>query len=182
MTVRRWQPVSLAATATPWPQRLDAVIVELHVGSNPRYRPGPGTQTWCNVYLTDVVAGMGIATPRHWMTSKGDPAAVGRGREMRANDHLEWFRTHGARYGWAGADQRAAELAAQRGHLAVVGWSNPSGPGHVAVVLGPDAISQAGRVCFAKGRVAQGFGKASPLEWWVQMERGGPPHADTHRV
>lgn len=172
----RWKPLHVKASALPWPQRLDGVLVELAVASNPRYRP-TATQTWCNILFTDVVAAMGIAAPRHWMTSKGEPAAVGRGREMRANDLVDWFRTHGATWGWMATDRETAEKAATRGHLAAVTWRNDKGgPGHIAVVLGPDAIAQAGRQSFSRGRVAQGFGAAEPLEWWVQMERGGQPH------
>lgn len=173
----RWRPVSVTASSLPWPKRLSAVLAELGPGINPRYRAGP-RETWCNVFVTDVVAAMGIRAPRHWMTSAGIPAAIGRGREMRANELVGWFRTHGPTWGWMTTDRETAEKAAARGHLAVVGWRNPKGgPGHVAILLGPDSIAQAGRQSFVRGRVSQGFGAAEPLEWWVQMERGGSePH------
>lgn len=173
--IDRWKPLSLAATSKPWPARLDSVLLELHVESNARYKATP-TQTWCNVYATDIVQGMGLSAPRHWMTAKGEPAAVGRGYEMTANLLWDWLHTHGATYGWMSTDRETAEKAAERGHIALVLWRNEKGPGHVAVVLGVDRITQAGRRCFVRGRVVDGFGAAEPLEFWVQMERGGPPH------
>jgi len=173
--MERWKPLSLAATSKPWPERLDSVLVELHVESNPRYRPSEAL-TWCNVFATDVVQGMGLSAPRHWMTTKGEPAAVGRGYELTANLLWDWLHTHGGTYGWMNAEREVAEKAAQRGHVALVVWRNSKGPGHVAVLLGSDKITQAGRRCFRQGRIAEGFGAAQGLEFWVQMERGGPPH------
>lgn len=172
----RWQPLKVKASSLPWPQRLPAVVAELAPARNPRYRPGVA-QTWCNVYVTDVVAAMGLAAPRHWMMARGDPAAPGKGTEMTANLLWEWFTgPSAARYGWMACDRQTAEKAAERGHLAVVCWRNRKGPGHIAIVLGEDAITQAGRQCFERGRIAQGFGAAEPLEFFVQMERGGAPH------
>lgn len=175
--MERWKPLSLAATSKPWPERMDAVLLELHVESNPRYRAS-AAQTWCNVFATDVVQGMGLGAPRHWMTTKGEPAAVGRGYELTANLLWDWLHAHGGTYGWMHAEREVAEKAAQRGHVTLVVWRNAKGPGHVAVLLGPDKITQAGKRCFRQGRIAEGFGAAEPLEFWVQMERGGPPHKE----
>lgn len=171
----RYRPIDVKASSLPWAQRLAAIVSELHVESNERYRPTK-TQTWCNVYATDVIAAMGLAAPRHWMTVSGVPAAVGKGTEMTANLLWEWFGHYGPTYGWMRADRETAERAADRGHLAVVCYRNAKGPGHVAIVLGVDSITQAGRACFERGRLVRGFGAVTTLDYFVQMERGGTPH------
>jgi hypothetical protein len=172
-------------TDVPWEDRFRAVQLELNVEVSPRYKPDqaldkgeailqPGT-TWCNVYVTDFVRLMGVQAPTHWVTKDGAPATVGKGTELRANGLLDWFGKHGARYGWASADAAAAQNAAQRGHLVVVGWKNPKPPrpGHVAIVLGADRISQAGAHNHFVCTVRMGFGDVSPLVWYVQMDRPG---------
>jgi cell wall-associated NlpC family hydrolase len=74
-------------------------------------------------------------------------------------------------------DATVAQNAAQRGHLVVVGWRNPKppAPGHVAIVLGRDRISQAGATNHFVCTVKMGFGDAKPLVWYVQMGRVGTP-------
>lgn len=172
-------------TDVPWPERSRKALEMLNVERSPRYTPGQRLEdgkvlkapkaTWCNVYVTDYVRLMGIDAPRHWMTSKGEPAAQGRGQEMRANMLVDWFAEHGGRYGWASADATTAQNAAQRGHVVIVGWKNPKPlePGHVAVVLGRDRISQAGRTNHFICTVRMGFGDVKPLVWYVQMDRPG---------
>ena len=170
----------------PWQERRAAVQRDLNVELSPRYTPDqrldkgepilePGT-TWCNVYVTDFIRLMGVPAPTHWVMQGGSPAAVGKGLEPRANAMLDWFDKHGGRYGWMSADSATAQAAAERGHLVVVGWKNPRppNPGHVAIVLGADRITQAGGknhfVCTVRmgvGRVADDKG----LKWYVQMDR-----------
>lgn len=172
---------------TPWEQRGPIVRALLNVEASPRYTPGAkmtdkgvlvpskGT-TWCNVYLTDCIKAMGIEAPRHWMTTSGVPAVTGKGREMRANELAQWFLEHGPAYGWASADWKVASDAASRGHFVVVAQRNPKGPGHVAWLIGPDRISQAGGKNHFVCSVRMGFGVGvadSSLEWYVQMDRPG---------
>lgn len=175
----------------PWLERFRAVQRELNVEMSPRYTAGarldkgeviiePGT-TWCNVYVTDFIRLMGVPAPTHWVMSNGDPAAVGKGAELRANGLVDWFEKHGGRYGWAKADSRAAQDAADRGHLVVVGWKNPRQPlpGHVAIVLGSDRITQAGGRNHFVCTVRMGFGRGvddASLRWYVQMDRPGGHH------
>ena len=161
---------------------------ELNVELSPRYTPDqrlekgepilePGT-TWCNVYVTDFIRLMGVPAPTHWVMQDGSPAAVGKGLELRANAMLDWFDKHGGRYGWMSADSATAQAAAERGHLVVVGWKNPRppNPGHVAIVLGADRITQAGGKNHFVCTVRMGFGRATDdkgLRWYVQMDRPG---------
>lgn len=174
-TLQQWKPLYLEATKLPWPRRRDAVQLELNVERSPRYKPG--NVTWCNVYATDFIRGMGVPAPRHWMTKGGDPATPGQGMEMSANRLHDWFETCGARYGWVIASSEVAQRAASRGHLVVVLWKNPTGAsGHIAVVLGPDRISQAGRKNLFVGTLKEGFGASKPLSWYVQMDRPGGHH------
>lgn len=169
----------------PWADRFRAVQLELNVEVSPRYTPDqrlekgeviiePGT-TWCNVHVTDFVRLMGVPAPTHWVMKDGSPAAVGKGTELRANGLVDWFDTHGARYGWMSADSTVAQSAADRGHLVVVGWKNPKppNPGHVAIVLGRDRITQAGRKNHFVCTLRMGFGSVKPLKWYVQMDRPG---------
>lgn len=177
-TQERWKDLEdLPMVGVPWAERRAAVQRELNVEMSPRYAPDSNL-TWCNIYLTDFIRLMGIPAPRHWMTSGGAPAAVGKGIEMTANGLLTWFEDKGATYGWMKADAKTAQDAAERGHFVAVGWRNPSrGPGHVAVVLGRDRISQAGRTNHFVCTVRMGFGDPKPLEWYVLMDRpGGHAH------
>ena len=76
----------------------------------------------------------------------------------------------GAAFDWetlgSSGEEGASHIAqrmADEGQLVLVGWVNPAGPGHLAVVvpsLDEDGvfIAQAGRVNFTRGTVAQGFG------------------------
>ena len=172
----------------PWQERRAAVQRELNVEMSPRYTPDqrlaqgepvlePGI-TWCNVYVTDFIRLMGVPAPTHWVMQDGSPAAVGKGLELRANALIDWFDKHGGRYGWMSADSATAQAAAERGHLVVVGWKNPRppNPGHVAIVLGADRITQAGGKNHFVCTVRMGFGRVADdkgLKYFVQMDRPG---------
>ena len=172
----------------PWQDRRAAVQRELNVELSPRYTPDqrldqgepilePGP-TWCNVYVTDFIRLMGVPAPTHWVMQDGSPAAVGKGLELRTNAMLDWFDKHGGRYGWMSADSATAQAAAERGHLVVVGWKNPRppNPGHVAIVLGADRITQAGGKNHFVCTVRMGFGRVADdkgLKYFVQMDRPG---------
>lgn len=191
VSVPQWVPLKLVVGG-PWASRLRGVMLALNVERSPRYKPGhkldasgklvaePNT-TWCNVYVTDIIAAMEVPAPRHWVTSAGEPAMVGKGIELSANKLLAWFGKHGARYGWMKADSRTAQEAARRGHLVVLGWPNPKPAlsGHVSVVLGPDRITTAGRTNHFECTVKQSYGlsvDAPALRWYIQMDRPGGHH------
>lgn len=176
-TTEPWRPLSPKASDLPWPERAGALRLELNVEQSPRYAPRDDGTTFCNIYTTDFIAGMGVTAPRHWMMSNGNPAAVGKGLEMSANRLYDWFEEHGARYGWMSCDSTTAQNAAERGHVVVVCWKNPQRrPGHIAVVVGRDRISQAGRKNHFVCTVRMGFGDLKPLKWYVQMDRLGGHH------
>lgn len=146
------------------PSRLLAIIAEHHFrGShghiwkdgNPvgRYTPydvdgKPGDETWCNLFAQDVSEAMSVMIPRY----------------TRANELVAWLGTPtAATFAWETVPAHVAQRMADEGQLALVGWVNPSGPGHIAVLvpsLGEAGtfIAQAGGVRFTRGTVAQGFG------------------------
>ncbi|MFL5346408.1 MAG: peptidoglycan-binding protein [Hyalangium sp.] len=154
----------------------DNVINQFGVGSNPRYTPrdsnGDGSRdTFCNIFLWDVTRAMGAEIP-HWVDSKGNPAAVGKGRELNANATVDWLHQNGPQQGWHKVSAAEAQKLANEGHPAVAVWKNPSGIGHVAVVrpgemtsAGP-AIAQAGASNFNNGHVKDSFG-TRPVEYFV---------------
>lgn len=141
--------------------RLNAIIAEHHFRGHARYTPRdvdgrPGDETWCNLFAQDVCEAMGVMVPR----------------QMRANQLVQWLAQDAAPFDWeclslaTESDRDAAHVAqamADEGQLALVGWVNPAGPGHIAVVvpsLGEPGlwIAQAGRINFTRAPLAQGFG------------------------
>lgn len=113
-------------------------------------------ETFCNVFLSEVTAALGVPVPR--------VRQVGLDlRWMRANDQVRWLRGADA-HGWRACKGDEAQAAVDRGEVAVVGWENPAGPGHVALVVPSDGepgiwTAQAGVTNFARGRVESGFGR-----------------------
>lgn len=179
-TTVAWEPIQVPSADKPWEIRLRGIIADLDVERALRYKPHD-EKTFCNIYANDIIANMGIAAPRHWMTSGGDPAKVGQGIEMSANRLVSWFKQHGGRYGWWSADEGTAVSAAERGHLVIaIMRGDERKPGHIAIVLGEKdnktRISQAGAHNFAECDLQAGFGNR-PVEFWIQAERGGEPHA-----
>jgi LysM repeat protein len=150
------------------------VINQFAVGSNPRYQPRGGA-TYCNIFAWDVTRAMGAEIP-HWVDGNGNPAAVGRGRELDANNGHLWLQQHGPRFGWREVSAEEAQRLANQGHPAVASWRNPGGIGHIAVVrpgevtaAGP-AIAQAGSRNFNDGHVRDSFGNR-PVQYFVN-DRG----------
>lgn len=143
------------------PTRLMAIIAEHHLRGHARYTPrdvtGDGVnETWCNLFVQDVSEAMSVMVPR----------------QMRANQLVQWLAQDAAPFDWeclsleTQSDEDAAHVAqamADQGQLALAGWVNPAGPGHLAVVvpsLGEPGvwIAQAGRTNFTRAPLAQGFG------------------------
>ena len=151
------------------------LINQFAVGDNPRYLAGHG-KTYCNIFVWDVTRAMGAEVP-HWVDAAGNIAAPGAAgaNEININGGVSWMRTRGVpRHNWRSATAAEANDAANKGLVSVVMWKNPTGGhGHTAVVRpgiinsrGPQ-IAQAGRHNFNMGRVADGFGSLSPLEYFI---------------
>jgi hypothetical protein len=166
-----WQPIDPpAGELPPSPEKLRMVIDELDVTNAPRYQPNP-SQTWCNIFATDVIQAMGHE-PGHWVRKDGNPALVGQGIELNANGLIRWMAEHGPKKGWIVADRQTATDAAARGHLVLVGWDSKSAkPGHVAIMLPEGTIAQAGRRNFVGETIRSGFGQLQPV-FFVQMHGG----------
>lgn len=167
-----WQDIDIpAADMAPGPAKLREVIKQLDVVKSKRYQPGAG-KTYCNIFVTDVCRAMGFA-PGHWVNTSGDPDVQStKNMELSANHLVEWLHHHGERYGWLPSERDAALDAAERGHLVIVAWKNPSGKsGHVAILLPEGTIAQAGKKNFVGYTIREGFGTL-PVEYFIQL-RGG---------
>lgn len=114
-----------------------------------RYQPRNGN-TYCNIFCWDWSRALGAEIP-HWIGS-----GTGR-RELTINDTITWLKTEGPLHGWF--------PGAGVGEPSIVTWSNPNGPGHVAVVRreGEDRWShryaQAGATCYADAPLASCFSR-----------------------
>lgn len=166
-SVDPWRPIRIPAASLPNNvEKLRHVVTELDVERAPRYRAN-ATQTFCNIFLTDVCDAYGVP-PTHWMHEDGTPAQYGRGLEMSANRLVRWFHSKGARYGWIVADKQTAMDAAARGHLVALGWdSKTSGPGHVAVLLPEGTVAHAGRKNGVGIPIGQAFGKSRAPDYFI---------------
>lgn len=161
------------------PDALLAVVRQFDVARSERYRPRvlfrpPHTDTFCNIFATDVALAMRVVLP-HWVDDEGDPCAVGHGRELAVGGMVEWLEVYGPLHGWGESDEVGARTNAGTGGLSLVTWVDD----HVAVLvpgpLGVTTIAQAGASCFESGAVARGFGTHGPLRWWAHFD--SPLHA-----
>jgi hypothetical protein len=153
-----------------------AITAQFDVASNPRYVPGHdndpknGIETYCNIFLCDVMSALDVMLP-HWMDpATGAPTAVGKGRETSANGVCTWLVQHGFAYLWMECGELKARDRATDGWPTCVVWNNPTGIGHVAVVLpGRDFthIAQAGGTNFYDADVRKGFGGIPNLRYYT---------------
>ncbi|QUV80208.1 MULTISPECIES: LysM peptidoglycan-binding domain-containing protein [Chloracidobacterium] len=166
------------------PETYNNVINQFAVAHNPRYAirdsSGDGIKdTFCNIFVWDVTRAMGAEIP-HWVDKRtGQPTTVynySQSRELDANATMDWLRQHGAQHGWRRVSAEEAQRLANEGHPTMVGWKNPGGIGHVAIVRpgninerGP-AIAQAGSTNVNYAHVRDTFG-SRPVEYWVN-DRG----------
>ncbi|MFO7171949.1 MAG: hypothetical protein DIU70_003140 [Bacillota bacterium] len=173
-STERWKPVKPEVVSLPGERsadRYNQVVEQFDVEKNPRYKPG--TDTYCNIYLWDVTRAMGAEIP-HWVDKNGNPVPVGKGIELDANKTAEWLKEHGPRFGWREVTAAEAQEMANRGHPVVAAWRNPSGIGHVALVVpgeydpakGP-TITQAGSKNFRRATVRDGFGRLEEVRYYV---------------
>lgn len=140
------------------PEALRDVVAQLNPEKSRRYQrrdvDGNGTaETFCNFFLRDALAGLGIQLPK-----------------MRANEMFDYFSRS---TDWRAVQSYDAAVAASAGFPTVAAWKNPSGgPGHVGLVMptirGQNGIrlAQAGRTNFSNGTVGQGFG-GYPVSYWT---------------
>jgi LysM repeat protein len=151
------------------------LINQFAVGDNPRHLAGHG-KTYCNIFVWDVSRAMGAEVP-HWINAAGNIAAPGAAgaNEININGGVNWMKSHGvSEHDWRKATPAQAQDAANQGLISVVMWKNPTGGhGHTAVIRpgsinnkGPE-IAQAGRHNFNRGRITDGFGNLSPLEYFI---------------
>lgn len=144
------------------PERLMAIIAEHHHRGVARYQSRDVTgdsspETFCNLFAQDVAEAMGAPLPRR----------------MLANATVAWLDAESIRDAseWCAVDAHAAQGAADAGEVALAGWVNPSGPGHLAVLVPSlgDAgtwIAQAGRHNFTRAPLLSGFGTL-PVRFWI---------------
>lgn len=138
---------------------LRAVVEQFDVATAERYRKRdidgqPGDETFCNIYVREVLVALGVPTPR-----------------MRANDLYSYLLAGsagaGGGVGWAQVSPWVARALANAGYPVVAAWQNPQGPGHVAMLVPSRSeldfdttfIAQAGAINFSYGRLEQGFGQ-----------------------
>ncbi len=103
-------------------------------------------ETFCNAFVCDVADELAIPLPR-----------------KLANDLIGWLGGEdSSALGWLDVDGPEAFEAARRGQFTLATWRNPSGHGHLAVLVpsvGPELqIAQAGTVNFIGSGIARGFG------------------------
>lgn len=163
----RWLPIEADVRNLPGKREgfiYRSVLSQFDVQHNPRYAP-EGSKTWCNIFVWDCTRALGCEVP-HWLNTDGNPTKAGQGNETTANLLHAWLRGHGKRFGWKPCTPLDAHEAVSRGEPVVAVWRNPSGPGHIAMVLpGPSGtlhIAQAGRSCLWDVPLAAGFGKHEP--------------------
>jgi hypothetical protein len=119
-------------------------------------------ETYCNIYLWDCSVALGAEIP-HWIDpATGAPVAKGKGKETDANAVCDWLAQYGPVYGWQPAGMVAAVANAVDGNPTVMTYKNPSGDGHVAVVLPTPVgssvlIAQAGATNFFNQDYHKGF-------------------------
>lgn len=143
------------------PQDILAAVARINPRANPALQPGaapaPAGGTWCNKFIAWVTAELGAPVP---YGEYGTPA----------NAMLAWLEAGNS--GWRRATREEAARYTIHGRLALVGYFNPEGPGHIALVLPhgePLRIAQAGRSCFNDGPLSDGFGSL-PVTFYVHED------------
>jgi hypothetical protein len=94
----------------------NAVTAQFNVETNPRYTPGKGGYTYCNIYVLDVMNAMGVALP-HMLAAQLDT----------------WLgSTEGFEAGWRETDAQTAQMYANAGRPAMTAFGEK---GHVQVIV-----------------------------------------------
>lgn len=180
-TTRPWHPVTPVIASGPMdrsPGRLERVLRQFQVETNPRYRRNQQghDETYCNIYLWDSTRALGCEIP-HVVNDRGESVPLGQGRELDANAVVRWMRQHGPSNGWRRLPGPVAALEwANLGRPVVALWEAVARPfiGHVAMVrpgtMHPTKgvpIAQAGATNCDDGYLVDGFGARGPIEYWA---------------
>ncbi|MCE5236834.1 MAG: hypothetical protein ABFC62_12770 [Clostridiaceae bacterium] len=153
----------------------EKVVAQFKVESNPRYAVNKGGtgDTYCNIYLWDVTRAMGAEIPHYvdaaTLEARDWPDVSG-AKELNANGIYDWLSKKGGDYGWKQVSAASAQSLANDGHPVVTAWKNPSGHGHVQVVVPSEdgaydeargvAVAQAGRRLFSYGSIKSVYGES----------------------
>lgn len=142
------------------PQDIFNAVAQVDPEHNPSLQrgapPAPKlTDTWCNKAVALITALLGCPIPfGQWGTL--------------ANAQILWLQA--GNDGWyQAAGREDAQAAAMLGHVVIATYYNPSGNGHMAIVLPIDNgdgqlwTAQAGAVNFNQDRLERGFGAIEPV-------------------
>ena len=151
----------IAKGARRTPQDILAAVARINPKSNPALQPGappaPTDGTWCNKFIAWVTAELGAPVP---YGEYGTPA----------NAMIAWLAAGNSN--WRPATREEATRYALAGKVALAGYFNPGGHGHIALVLPyaePMRIAQAGRSNFNNGALSDGFGQL-PVTFYVHED------------
>lgn len=154
------QPVIEEYSAlTRTPQDIQDAVAKIDPEGSPELQAGAypapnSTDTWCNKFCYLVTDELGC--PILW----GNYGTL-------ANDQIAWLASGSD--GWSSTDEPGAIAAAVAGKVALATFYNPSGHGHIALVLPVDGdtaqIAQAGASNFNQGDLATGFG-SNPVAFY----------------
>lgn len=169
-----WVPMPFSVGSMPHTRSadlLEAVVAQFELPTSPRYQPRDG-KTYCNIAAWDITRALYAEVP-HWCGPDGRPCRPGTpgAIETTANNLARWwFRDIGQVIGWTQVSADDAQAHADAGRPAVASLENQRGHGHIAVLVPSRGeagvwIAQAGARCFARGRLAEGFGQHSPEFW-----------------
>lgn len=164
----QWLPLDAPVRSRPGSRDRDTyfrVAQQFRVTEMPRYKAN-ATQTWCNIYAWDVTRAMGAEIPHWYDPATGNSMPVGKGAEMRANDMVTYLEQ--GRGGWQQVPSEVARSRAAGGYPTVIVWSNPSGPGHIAMLLPDGTIAQAGASNLWRSSITAGFGYR-PLKFFTHV-------------
>jgi hypothetical protein len=171
---QQYIPIQMVVEKPTTASELLWLVYQFDVTHRKRYQTAknPKTGKWdtyCNIFVQDfttvVYTRLGIP---HWTYKDGKRTELG------ALDSIHWLREEGSAIGWDPIDYNEARTSTNSGKVVVVTWTNPdtNHSSHMAIVL-PSIdseeilIAQAGQVNLFGGKLSQGFGNASPLEFWT---------------
>lgn len=164
-------------TALRNPASYVKVVEQFNVANEKRYAAVAGS-TFCNIFAWDVTRAMGVEIP-HWIEQSDLEGGAPRKIELDVNLTMNWLVHASQQPGrkWIEVSPDQARSAANAGHPAVATWPNPSGHGHIMVVMpdgseGPKGqmrIAQAGVQCFSDGPLSRGISppRWPQLRWWT---------------
>ncbi len=175
--LEQWKPcadfeVNLPANRSP--SALVSVLRQFSVERHPRYQRNAAMgATYCNIFLADGAAALGLEGPTHWWWSWSPECGSWRRLELSALATIGWLRNVGRERGWSTCTAAQAREHSRAGRPTCVVWENLAhASSHVAWLLpspagGPQLIAQSGAECLWAQPLARGFGSVSPLEYFT---------------